>query len=241
MSTRFARWLAGAAAVVVTSVCAAATYGDPKVAVAGEVPGSAIHTRDAEELRYFVLKGLTDRYADEKGITVTPAEINDYVTRVQASLREDRAKNLARRDELTRKLAAGGLSEPERKALAAELNTVNMTIAALGTPGPAPSDTEEARAREQIAAAFIRQWKINRALYQQYGGRIIFQQGGPEPLDAYRMFLEQQQAQGNFKILNKDLEPAFWRYFVTDSIHSFYPRGSKEEAQAFSVPWWQAK
>jgi hypothetical protein len=241
MKARWSQWITGAAAVVVTSVCAAATHGDPKVALAGEVLGSAIHTRDAEELRYFVLKGLTDRYAAEKGITVTSAEITAYVSKVQDSLQQDRARNLARRDELTRKLAVGGLSESERKVLAAELDTVNMTIAALGASGPAQSGTEDTKAREQIAAAFIRQWKINRALYQQYGGRIIFQQGGPEPLDAYRLFLEQQQAQGNFKILNKDLEPAFWRYFVTDSIHSFYPRGSIEESQAFSVPWWQAK
>lgn len=241
MNTHWTHWFAGAAAAVVTSVCAAGIYGDPKAPVAGEVLGSAIHTRDGEELRYFVLRGLTDRYAAEKGITVTSAEINAYVSKVQGSLQQDRARNLARRDELTRKLAAGGLPESERKALAAELDTVNMTIAALGTSGPAQSGTEDAKAREQIAAAFIRQWKINRALYQQYGGRIIFQQGGPEPLDAYRLFLEQQQAQGHFKILNKDLEPAFWRYFVTDSIHSFYPRGSKEEAQALSVPWWQAR
>lgn len=241
MNTRWTQWFAGAAAAVLTLVCAAATYGDPKVAVAGEVLGSAIHTRDAEELRYFVLKGLTDRYAAEKGITVTSAETAAYVSKMQASLQQDRAKNLARRDELNRKLAASGLSGSERKALAAELDTVNMTIAALGTSDPAQPGTEEAKAREQIAAAFVRQWKINRALYQQYGGRIIFQQGGPEPLDAYRLFLEQQQAQGNFKILNKDLERAFWRYFVTDSMHSFYPRGSKEEAQALSVPWWQAR
>jgi hypothetical protein len=241
MNPHFARWFAGAAAAVVTSVCVAATTGDLKAPVAGEVLGSAIHARDGEELRYFVLKGLTDRYAAEKGITVTSAEINAYVMRVQDSLQRDRAKYLGRRDELTRKLAAGGLAESERKALAAELDTVNMTIAALGASGPAQSGTEDARAREQIAAAFIRQWKINRALYQQYGGRIIFQQGGPEPVDAYRLFLEQQQAQGNFKILNQELEPAFWRYFVTDSIHSFYPRGSKEEAQALSVPWWQAR
>jgi hypothetical protein len=134
---------------------------------------------------------------------------------------------------------AGGLSETERKALASELDTVNKTIEALGRSGPA--DPEETKAREQIAGAFIRQWKINKALYQQYGGRIIFQQGGPEPLDAYRRFLEEAQAKGDFRIVAKDLEAAFWRYYRNDSIHSFYPRGSKEEAQAFDVPWWQSK
>ncbi len=89
-------------------------------------------------------------------------------------------------------------------------------------------------------AALILQWKINRALYEQYGGRIIFQQGGPEPLDAYRRFLEERQAQGAFEILNKDLEAPFWRYYVTDAIHSLYPPGSEEEAKTFQTPWWLA-
>lgn len=30
----------------------------------------------------------------------------------------------------------------------------------------------------------------------------------------------------------------FWRYYLDDSIHSFYPPGSDEEAEVFQVPWW---
>ena len=33
-------------------------------------------------------------------------------------------------------------------------------------------------------------------------------------------------------------ETEFWKYYRSDSIHSFYPTGSKEEAQAFETPWW---
>lgn len=221
--------------------CAHKSYGDPAVPVAGEVLGMRVHTKDAEELRYVVLKELTDRYADEHGIVVTQAEKDAYIRSVRNGLQKDREENAARRDELTRRMAAGGPSEAERKALASELDTVNRTIEALGPPDPAAADPDEMKAREQIADAFIRQWKINRALYQQYGGRIIYQQGGPEPLDAYRRFLEEHQARGDFRILHRDLEPAFWGYYVTDSIHSFYPRGSKEEAQAFAVPYWQSE
>lgn len=220
--------------------CTHQTYGDVKDPIAGEVLGTVIHTTDAEELRYVVLKQLTDRYADANGITVTPAERDAYVRNMRNRLQKDREQNVARRDALTGRLAAGGLSESERKALASELDTVRATIDALGPSRPGAADPDEARARAQIADAFIRQWKINRALYQQYGGRIVFQQGGPEPLDAYRRFLEEHQARGDFRIVNRDLESAFWRYYVTDSIHSFYLRGSKEEAEAFAVPLWQS-
>lgn len=220
--------------------CTHQTYGDVKDPIAGEVLGTVIRTTDAEELRYVVLKQLTDRYADAKGIAVTPAERDAYVRNVRNRLQKDRERNVARRGALTGRLAAGGLSEAERKALQSELDTVHATIEALGPSRLGAADPDEARAREQIADAFIRQWKINRALSQQYGGRIIFQQGGPEPLDAYRRFLEEHQARGDFRIVNRGLEPAFWRYYVTDGIHSFYPRGGREEAEAFAMPMWQS-
>jgi hypothetical protein len=85
----------------------------------------------------------------------------------------------------------------------------------------------------------IRQWKLNRALYRQYGGRFIYQQRGPEPLDAYRRYLEERQATAHFTIHVKAFEDKFWRYFTNDSMHDFYEPGSGAETQAFSMPPWE--
>jgi heat shock protein HslJ len=95
--------------------------------------------------------------------------------------------------------------------------------------------------RRDMGRSMIRQWKLNRALYRQYGGRIIFQQLGPEPLDAYRQYLEERQVAGDFKIHEKGFEGTFWRYFTDDSMHSFYESGSEEEARAFATPPWNSK
>ena len=168
----------------------------------GEVLGTVIQTQDAEELRYYVLQKLTDRYAVEKGIGVTAEEKAAYVEHRRAALSKD--PNFA-----------GAAPEAEESA-------------------------EDKAAREEIATAFIMQWKINRALYEQYGGRIIFQQGGPEPLDAYRKFLEESAARGDFKIADKDLEAGFWSYYRDESIHDFFKPGSAEEAKAFAAPPWLA-
>jgi len=63
--------------------------------------------------------------------------------------------------------------------------------------------------------------------------------GQPEaPLVAYRAFLEEQQRQSAFRILDKSLETEFWKYYANDSIHSFYPTGSKEASQSFTTLWW---
>ena len=51
--------------------------------------------------------------------------------------------------------------------------------------------------RRKMGFAMIRQWKINKALYKTYGGRIIYQQLGPEPLDAYRQYFEERNIDAN--------------------------------------------
>ncbi len=103
-----------------------------------------------------------------------------------------------------------------------------------------PEEAAEADAmRRQFGSSLIRQWKLNKALYKQYGGRIIYQQLGPEPLDAYRAFLEERERAGDLRIENPQMADAFWRYFTDESIHDFMEPGSDDEARAFAVPPWQ--
>jgi len=209
---------------------------------AAQVLGTEIRTSDPEELRYLVLGPLTDRYAAERGIQVMQKEIDGYIARMAAVREQDRRERDARLAEIGRRLAVPALGDDQRAALTAERERLSQLARDLAqTPATPQEAAEEAEARRTIAAAFIRQWKINQALHRDYGGRIIFQQGGPEPLDAYRQFLEAQQRQGAFAIADKDLEAGFWRYYRTDAIHSFYPAGSAEEAEAFRTPWWLAE
>ncbi len=214
-------------------------YGQPDAPLVAEVLGTRVRTTDPEEMKYVILGALTDKYAAGDQIQVEQEEIDAYVETMNRAKEQDHRKRKDRREEIERQLASGSLDDEQRKALTSELDMLNELLASLG--GGSDSDEElreERAAREQVASAFILQWKINQALYRQYGGRVIFQQGGPEPLDAYRQFLEEAQKRGDFRILDASLEPGFWRYYKTDSIHSFYPEGSDEEAQAFETPWW---
>jgi multidrug efflux pump subunit AcrA (membrane-fusion protein) len=211
----------------------------PATAPTAQVLGTEISTSDPEELRYLVLRALTDRYAAEHGIEVTPDEIDAYLVRMAAVREKEHRERNARLAEIERQLAAPALTDEQRAALTAERDMLSRLARDLAqTPATPQEAAEEAQARRTVAAAFIRQWKVNQALYRDYGGRIIFQQGGPEPLDAYRRFLEERQKTGAFTVADKELEAAFWRYYRNDAIHSFYPGGSAEEAQAFASPWW---
>ncbi|MCK5850826.1 MAG: hypothetical protein KAH23_07915 [Kiritimatiellae bacterium] len=158
-------------------------------------------------------------------------------------MRDDLKKNDARRIAIQQQLKAGSLSAEQTKQLQAELASLEfLHKEALAEEATSKQEKEKVlKVRETMAKSTIEQWEINKALYLQYGGRIIGQQMGPEPLDAMREYLKEQQKKGAFKILDKSFEAPFWDYFVNDSKHDFYKQGSEEERQAFGIPPWRKK
>ena len=130
------------------------------------------------------------------------------------------------------------LSERERKGKQTQLETIERILKMTRemekrTQG---NDAQLLPLKRQSSRPFVRQWKINKALFEKYGGRVIFQQAGPEPLDAYRDFLQEQEKNGAFKILDEKYKYAFWRYFTHDAMHNFYPKD--EGARFINKPWW---
>ncbi len=90
--------------------------------------------------------------------------------------------------------------------------------------------------KRKMGENFVQRWKINKALYDKYGGRVIFQQAGAEPLDAYRDFLREESQKGSFQIFDPKVEEDFWRYFTDDKMHIFLPEDDAKKA--FASPWW---
>lgn len=85
-----------------------------------------------------------------------------------------------------------------------------------------------------IAKQVVGRWKVNKALYEQYGGRVIFQQAGDEPMDAYRAFLKEEQARGSFQIFDAKAEEKFWQGFSSES----HPLSKEAGDKAMNTPWW---
>jgi len=133
--------------------------------------------------------------------------------------------------------------KPEPAEIDALLGKMRRDMAASGLatePDLTPEETAEVDAMQrEMARAIIRQWKINKALHERYGGRIIYQQLGPEPLDAYRQLLRQREADSAFAIRDSALEASFWRYFTDDSMHDFMAPGGADETRAFKIPPWE--
>jgi len=116
------------------------------------------------------------------------------------------------------------------EAEVAELET------ALKLPAPPPglSDADKAMLRE-LPRSMVLQWKTGRALYQRYGGEVIFQQANPmEPVGAMRKFLEEQEKAGAFEIYGADDRKRFYDYYVRPQM-MVVPK----EKVNFDVPWWR--
>ena len=211
-------------------------YGKSTDPVAAEALGEPIRTSNPGEMVYVIKQVLSVNYAREHDLQATDAEIKDFVARKTELDARARKDMQTRQGAVEKSLQAENLPDSEREQLEGELKFLQQMQQVAGDADKQADKPERVAAETQMARAIIGQWKVNKALYKQYGGRVIYMQGGAEPLDAYYKFFKDAQKAGDFKIVNEEFEAAFWNYYVTDSKHKFYPDNEKE--QAINTPWW---
>lgn len=102
---------------------------------------------------------------------------------------------------------------------------------------------QRVRSRRGNSERWVARWKMNKALHKKYGGRIIFQQAGIEPIDAYREYLKDIRGKGDLKILASNYADVFDeldRYLDMDHHYMSeeeYLREAGEEV--FGQPYWE--
>ena len=202
------------------------------------VLGKKITIKDKDKLNGMIFGALLEQYAKDNKIEPTEAELDAFVRRTEEMRKQQQADFENQRQKLTQELKSTSLTEKEKKEKTEQLKTIESILkttkeAEERTKG---MDEKMRTMKRNTAQYFVKTWKINKSLYEKYGGRIIFQQAGVEPLDAYRQFLKEQEKKKAFQILNKEFEASFWKYFVDDSMHTFY---SKDDGAKFmKTPWW---
>jgi hypothetical protein len=177
-----------------------------------------------------------EKYAKQHKIEVSQKDIDLYIANIDAFMAKDRKKREAEILETQEKLKSGSLSDEEKKNLLSSLNVLESLQKMEVQEGKENAKDPEGALKDQqtVAKTFIKQTLINKALYKQYGGRIIAQQMGAEPYDAMYKFLKEEEKNGSFKILDKSFEAPFWSYYSDESNHSFYKEGSKEEKEVLN-------
>ena len=212
-----------------------ADVSDPTIA---EVLGIPIRQSQKNQLTGLVLAAVLDRYAEVHDIAATTDEIHAFIQATNRRAAENRRRWEAEAKELRAHLEAPDVSEEEKSAITIQLAPLERILKQdAGESGESePARNENEGEKEDVARSIIESWKVNQALYRQYGGHVIFQQGGPEPLDAYRQLLTEEAKRGTFTIADKALEASFWDSFRNDAGHKFY--GDDEAKRAFDEPWW---
>jgi len=105
----------------------------------------------------------------------------------------------------------------------------------------APSEMKKRMDKNErnMAENMVSSWKAKKLLYEEYGGAIIFQQLGLEPLDGFKALLEEIEENGDLIIHDKEYKQVFKtmeKYVKAD--HNVVPEGSPEIAAYFSSPNW---
>lgn len=183
-----------------------------------------------------ILGRLLDDYAREHNLAATEGEIDAFVEASLRNQREMQSQFEARAAALRERLAEPELPDEERARVEEDLTRTDRMVASIREELSREPDAELTAERRSVAVEFVRRFKINRALYEEYGGRVAFQQVGPEPIDAFRALLEQRERDGAFEILDPRRSEDFWRYVRDDSPHQFFPE--EHARQAVTTPWW---
>jgi hypothetical protein len=199
-----------------------------------------IHLSQKDRLSGLIVGALLSRYADDNGLQPTAEEIATFVARAMERDAVEQREMEASRKRLTELLAKPGLSPAERGRLQADLKRVNKILDR--DPGIAQYERDnpgEVRGMEEaLARDYIRAWKMTRALHRQYGGRVVLQDDGPQPLDAYRDFLREQERKGNFDIADARVAARFWNTFTNDALYTFVATNRVQAAALLDTPWW---
>ncbi len=96
-------------------------------------------------------------------------------------------------------------------------------------------EEEIKRYRMAMARGMAKSWKVSKALYEAYGGDVVFQQDNPlTPVGAYQKLFEQYREKGEFVIYDPIFKAAFW-----SSVKMKYANTYDPEKIDFSLPWWE--
>lgn len=182
---------------------------------------------------------LVERFGGKQDAEPTDEELQEFTKRYRQS-REYRAeKNQKRLEQLkseveTReKLLASNPQPPMAKDIEKQLDKLQKEIKTIETTMENDRKSGDETQETFLVRWYVGNWKGQQWYYRRYGGRVIYQQLGPEALDGMRDFLKEQESKDRFAIYDDKCKSLLWDYFTNDKSHVFAPNPE----QIFEHPW----
>lgn len=170
---------------------------------AGGVPGVPREAR----LLDLVWPRVASDYITRQGLTATPAEIEEAVAFHREFERRSRSQRARKLEELEERLAEPELAPEERARLEDFRATLQRLAADDEARGRSPQDPERMRV---LLVPLIEMWKMNRAIYDRYGGVVALTEFGPSPLGARAALIADYERQGRLEIADAGLRERFY-------------------------------
>jgi hypothetical protein len=122
---------------------------------------------------------IAGHYVARQGLAATPAEVEEVLAYHREFERRDRAQRARKLEELDRRLTADSLGPEERTWLQEFQATLRrLALYDLEQDRMPPQDREPPQA---FLARWVEMWKMNRAIFQRYGGVVVLGEFGPSP------------------------------------------------------------
>ena len=146
---------------------------------------------------------IVGHYVAGHGLAATPAEVEEALAYHREFERKDRAQRARKLEELDRRLTVDSLG-PEERAWLQEFQATLQRLASfdLEQDRVPPQDREHPQA---FLAPWVEMWKMNRAIYERYGGVVALGEFGPSPHGARAALIADYERQGLLELEDADL------------------------------------
>jgi hypothetical protein len=171
-------------------------------------PASCAADDPVSKFQEIAWKDIARHYMDAKGLNATAEELREMSDRMEKFAEEHRKQRERELPEVEAKLKSPGLSEEERKKLETRLKTLRFMAETDEWQAAHPEES-----RKALAAAhtpWVEAFKLDSALYREFGGAVAVTKFGQVPVGARAALLRKYEKESRLHIADKALEKRFW-------------------------------
>jgi hypothetical protein len=166
-------------------------------------------------LRQRVLAAATERFMAANNLYATDEDYAAFGKFDAEFRRAEIARRKEQKGKLEQELKRADLDAKQRQAYEQQLGVLASLEKYDAERDATPMGDA---AKRSVWGPWIANYKVNKALYEKYGGRVGITKWGPEPTGAIEALLREHEKKGDLAILDPALAKAFWDW------HAAQPR-----------------
>ena len=191
-----------------------------------EVGGGA-----ARQFAALIWPRIVRNYVDGHGLAATAADLAELKAYDEAFEKKDRAQRKRKLAELDQRLQSDDLN-PEQRAHDEDFRSVLQRLERHDAEADVQPRPDSA-AHAANYTPWIEMWKMNKALYEQYGGVVALTDFGPDPLGARAAMFADYERQGRLNFYDEPLREQFFAMLAEK------PRRVVKPGAVDFTPYWK--